>query len=180
MTAHAGWLLRHVGSTDTYALYNASMGTDTRVAQTSTTTKDGMPQASAGVLLPLHEEHCWPRAACQTPPARAVRLGVCRCRCGCDPAHPCRPLALDPTAGNPVADRCGNFFPHPILTETLSHFHAYKYFRGTYFEISVFESSTFFKVPTHADLLKKDPYFFVGNRFGYRVRKTLEKWAVHA
>ena len=57
MTAHAGWLLRHVGSTDTYALYNASMGTDTRVAQTSTTTKDGTPQASAGVLLPLHEEH---------------------------------------------------------------------------------------------------------------------------
>ena len=111
MTAHAGWLLRHVGSADTYALYNASMGTDTRVAQTSTTTKDGTPQASAGVLLPLHEEHCWPRAACQTPPARAVRLGVCRCRCKCDPAQPCRPLALDPTAGNPVADRCcGKFF----------------------------------------------------------------------
>ena len=130
MTAHAGWLLRHVGSTDTYALYNASMGTDTRVSQTSTTTKDGMPQASAGVLLPLHEEHCWPRAACQTPPARAVRLGVCRCRCGCDPAHPCRQLSIDPTAGNPVADRCGNFF---LIQFSQKPYH-------TFMRISIFEA----------------------------------------
>jgi hypothetical protein len=42
------------------------------------------------------------RAACQNLPVPAVRLGGCRCRCGCDPSHPCgRPLAARrPTEAN--------------------------------------------------------------------------------
>ncbi len=90
----------------------------------------------AGVLPPPHEENRWPRVAFQTLSARAVRLGVCRCRCGCDPAHPCRLLSIDPAAVNSVADRCGKklFLSHPILTESSSYSHAYCYFRSTYFE----------------------------------------------
>ena len=33
-------------------------------------------------LPPTHEEHRWPRGACQTLPIPAVRLGASRCRCG--------------------------------------------------------------------------------------------------
>ena len=65
-------------------------------------------------------------------------------------------LLIDPTAGNSVADRCGEkLLSYPLLTETLSHFHAYCYFRSTYFESADLSLQLVFKGPTHADMPNK-------------------------
>ena len=111
----------------------------------------------AGVLPPPHEEHRWPRAACQTLAAGAVRLGVCRCRCGCDPAHPCRPIVDRSNSGQfcsrSLREKTFSLSsnPHRILI-ALS---CVLLFQRQLFESSDLSLQLVFKVRTYADIPNK-------------------------
>ena len=114
-----------------------------------------VPSGSAGGrCLTYHCRHCR-RGHCAAGSCRCAAATARRAPLASSSVSTASRLSLDPTAGNPVADRCGNFFSHPLLTETLSHFHAYKYFRGTTFESADLSLQLVFKGPTHADIPNK-------------------------